>query len=57
MKVADFLEPIKDEYYEYKGWDKETSLQNKNKLEELDLQDVALVLAEEEGLACGHSST
>lgn len=38
-----------------KGWDKETSLQNKEKLEELDLQDVALVLAEEEGLACGHS--
>ena len=57
MKVADFLEPMKDEYYDYKGWDKETSLQNKEKLEELDLQDVALVLAEEEGLACSHSPT
>jgi aldehyde:ferredoxin oxidoreductase len=51
MKIADFLEPIKDEYYAYKGWDKETSLQNKEKLEALDLQDVARVLAEEEGLA------
>jgi aldehyde:ferredoxin oxidoreductase len=52
MKIADFLDPLKDEYYEYKGWDKETSLQTIEKLEELDLQDVAQVLAKEGGLAC-----
>jgi len=51
LKGNDFIEPMKDGYYEYKEWDKETSLQTKEKLEELGMQDVALVLAKEGALA------
>ena len=47
MKAADYLERTLDEYYEYKGWDKATALQTRQKLVELDLADVADVLAEE----------
>jgi len=52
MKASDFIEPLKDEYYEYKGWDKETSLQTEKKLMELDMQDVARVLTREGAIAC-----
>lgn len=51
MKVADFLEQAKDEYYEYHGWDKATSLQKREKLEQLGLKDVADLLEKEGALA------
>lgn len=44
MKMADFLESAKDEYYEYHGWDKATSLPTSEKLKELGLEDVIQVL-------------
>jgi len=50
MKMADFLEQAKDEYYEYHGWDKATSLQKREKLEELGLEDVIEVLEREGAL-------
>ena len=51
MKAADYLEEIKDEYYQYHGWDKTTSLQKREKLAELGLEEVATVLEREGGLA------
>jgi len=51
MKAADYLEAIKDEYYEYRGWDKTTSLQKREKLAELGLEEVAKILEREGGLA------
>lgn len=51
MKMEDFLEQAKDEYYEYHGWDKTTSLQKRETLEKLGLHDVAEVLAREGALA------
>ena len=50
-KLGDYLESAKDEYYTYRGWDKETSLQTRKKLKELALLDVAQVLAEDGALA------
>lgn len=50
-KLGDYLESAKDEYYTYRGWDKETALQTRKKLEELALLDVAQVLAEDGALA------
>jgi aldehyde:ferredoxin oxidoreductase len=50
-KMDDYLEPVKDEYYEYHGWDRETSLQTEKKLRELDMLDVAQVLLQEGALA------
>ena len=50
MKMDDFLEEAKDEYYEYHGWDKATSLQKRETLEELGLQDVADVLEAEDAV-------
>jgi aldehyde:ferredoxin oxidoreductase len=51
MKAADYLEQLKDEYYERHGWDRDTSLQKRGRLEELGLTDVAEVLEKEGGLA------
>jgi aldehyde:ferredoxin oxidoreductase len=51
MKAADYLEEIKDEYYEYHGWDKSTSLQKRGRLKELGISDVVEVLEKEGGLA------
>lgn len=50
MKVADYLEQTKDEYYEYHGWDKVTSLQKREKLKELGLKDVTKILEREGAL-------
>jgi aldehyde:ferredoxin oxidoreductase len=50
-KAADFLEQTKDEYYAFHGWDRATSLQRRQKLEELGLQEVAEVLEKEGALA------
>ncbi|MFC1822816.1 aldehyde ferredoxin oxidoreductase family protein [Thermodesulfobacteriota bacterium] len=51
MKASSYLESAKDEYYEWRGWDRKTSLQTIEKLKELDLLDVAKVLEEENALA------
>ena len=37
----DKFEAMKDEYYTLRGWDKETGIPTREKLEELDLKDVA----------------
>jgi len=50
MKASSYLESAKDEYYQWRGWDRETSLQTMKKLEELDLLDVAKVLEEENAI-------
>ncbi len=50
-KADDYIEKLKDEYYEYHGWDKVTSLQRREKLEELGMEDVIKVLEKEGGLA------
>jgi len=50
-KASDYIEKLKDEYYEYHGWDKETSLQRREKLEELGMEDVIGVLEKEGALA------
>ena len=49
-KAEDYLEQVKEEYYEYHGWDKATSLQTRKKLKELGLDDVAKVLDRENAL-------
>jgi len=46
-KAEDYIEQLKDEYYEYRGWDSATSLPTRKKLEELELGDVAEVLERE----------
>ena len=45
----DEFEKMKDEYYDYRGWDVETGYQTKEKLHELELDDVAADL-EKRGL-------
>lgn len=50
-KVEDFLDQVKDEYYQSHGWDRQTSLQTRKRLEELDMPDVAQVLEREDALA------
>jgi len=35
------FEKVKDEYYQLRGWDVETGLQTRTKLEELELHDIA----------------
>ncbi len=47
IKAGDYLEKAKDEYYQYRGWDKATSLQTRKKLIELDMIDVADILEKE----------
>ncbi len=46
-KAKDYLEQLKDEYYQYHGWDLSTSLPTRAKLSELGMEDVAEVLARE----------
>jgi len=43
MNRVDF-EKMKDEYYSLRGWDVASGLQTKNKLKELDLDDIAIEL-------------
>ena len=50
-KAADHLESSKDEYYEYHGWDRKTSLQTMKTLKELDMIDIANVLERANALA------
>ncbi len=50
IDYGDYIEQLKDEYYEQHGWDKATSLPTRKKLEELDMADVAEVLAKENAL-------
>lgn len=49
--AADMFEQVLDEYYEWRGWDKETGLQTRKKLEELGMEDVADVLAADNAIA------
>ncbi len=49
-KAKDYLEQLKDEYYQYHGWDLSTSLPTRAKLSELGMEDVAEVLARERTL-------
>jgi aldehyde:ferredoxin oxidoreductase len=49
-KAEDYLEELKSEQYEWHGWDRETSLQTRKKLEELGMQEVADVLSKEDAL-------
>ena len=51
VKASSYLEAAKDEYYEYRGWDKATSLQTREKLAELDMIDVADVLEKENAIS------
>jgi len=51
LPAADYLEQIKDEYYDSHGWDRVTALQKREKLLELGLEDVIEVLEGEGGLA------
>ena len=54
-KAEDYIEQLKDEYYEYHGWDKKTSLPTRGTLEELGMDDVAEVLAREKALPQEHN--
>ena len=49
--AADMFNPVLDEYYEWRGWDKESGLQTRKCLEAVGLDDVAEVLAQEGSLA------
>jgi aldehyde:ferredoxin oxidoreductase len=49
--AADMFNPVLDEYYEWRGWDKESGLQTRESLEACGLDDVAEVLAQEGSLA------
>jgi aldehyde:ferredoxin oxidoreductase len=49
-KAEDYLEDLKSEYYEWHGWDRETSLQKRETLEGLGMEDVATVLLKEKAL-------
>ena len=49
--AADMFDQVLDEYYEWRGWDKETGLQTRKKLEELGMEDVADVLAADNALS------
>ncbi len=50
MKAADYLDDLLDEYYERHGWDRQTSLPTRAKLDSLGLSDVADVLEKEKAL-------
>jgi aldehyde:ferredoxin oxidoreductase len=41
---------VLDEYYEWRGWDRQSGLQTRSKLEELGMEDIAEVLAKEKVL-------
>jgi aldehyde:ferredoxin oxidoreductase len=47
IKAGDYLDHTLTEYYMWQGWDPATSLQKRETLEQLDLKDVADVLARE----------
>ncbi len=51
MKAEDWFDDLLDEYYEYHGWDKKTSLQTRAKLEALEMNEVLEVLEREGAVA------
>ena len=51
MKMADFLGKTIPQYYEYRGYDVETSLQTKEGLQKLGLDEIANYLEKEGKLA------
>jgi aldehyde:ferredoxin oxidoreductase len=50
MKAGDYLDDLLDEYYEQHGWDRQTALPTREKLESLGLSDVADVLEKENAI-------
>ena len=50
-KGEDYFDLMLDEYYEYRGFDKESGLQTRVKLEELGLKEVADILERENALS------
>lgn len=50
MKAEDYFDQVLDEYYEYHGWDKRTGLQQRQKLEELGLEDIIPILEREKAV-------
>ena len=44
------FDTVLDEYYEWRGWDKQSGLPTRSKLEELGMEDIAEVLAKEKVL-------
>jgi aldehyde:ferredoxin oxidoreductase len=51
LKAGDYIEQTLDEYYEFRGWDRETGLPRKETLLRLGLDEVAAVLEREGRLA------
>lgn len=51
--AADMFDTVLDEYYEWRGWERETGLQTASRLEALGMGDVAEVLAADGALARG----
>lgn len=49
--AANMFEPVLDEYYEWRGWDRTTGLQRRGRMEALGMGDVADVLEAEGALA------
>jgi aldehyde:ferredoxin oxidoreductase len=49
--AAEMFNPVLDEYYEWRGWDKDSGLQTRKSLEDVGLGDVADVLENEGSLA------
>lgn len=50
MKAEDYFQQTLDEYYEFHGWDKSTSLQRREKLNQLEMHPIAEILARESAL-------
>ena len=48
--AADVFDTVLEEYYEWRGWDKQSGLPTRSKLEELGMEDIAEVLAKEKVL-------
>jgi aldehyde:ferredoxin oxidoreductase len=51
------LEPMLDEYYAFRGWDRPTGLPTREKLVDLGLEDIANELEDMGKLAVGHTDT
>ena len=49
--AADMFNDVLDEYYEWRGWERESGLQTRARMNELGLEDVADVLEADQALA------
>ena len=57
MRGEDYFDLMMDEYYQYHGIDAENRLQTRDRLEELDLKDVADILERENALSLAKPRT